>query len=260
MKKVLLMSMGVLLCLTELHAQDREFKTKLANTKDKKVTIEMAGSHLKIEGYAGDEVIILSTSGSEVPPERAKGLKPLYNTGVDNTGIGLAVTSEAGGVKIEKVTRKDGKYTIRLPKNVALLFQETNWQSSKVSVTGMDGDLEIRTNGADINLSNVTGPIVANSTSGNVNAVFSGLNQSKPTAISSISGEIDITLPAATKSDMKLRSINGEIYTDFDLGVKSSKGGLSKIGGGSNIEGTTNGGGVEIQLNTISSNIYIRKK
>ena len=59
---------------------------------------------------------------------------------------------------------------------------------------------------------------------------------------------------------MKLRSINGEMYTDFDLGSKSNKDGLSKVGGGTNIEGTTNGGGVEVQLNTISSNIYIRKK
>lgn len=254
------MSMVLLLCLTKLQAQEREHKTKLANTKDKKVTIEMAGSNVKIEGYAGDEVIIVASSGVEAAPERAKGLKPLYSTGVDNTGLGLSVTSEANGVKIEKVMRKDAKYTIRLPKNVALLFQETNWQSSKLNISGMDGDLEIRTNGADINLNNVTGPIVANTTSGNVNVVFSGLNQSKPTAISSISGEIDITLPGTAKSDMKLRSINGEMYTDFDLGTKSTKNGLSKVGGGSNIEGTTNGGGVEVQLNTISSNIYIRKK
>ncbi|MCE6987535.1 DUF4097 family beta strand repeat-containing protein [Dyadobacter sp. CY323] len=261
MKKVLLMSIGGLLCLAELQAQGLEYKAKLANTKDKKVTIEMAASDVKIEGYAGDEVIIQASKNFEAPPERAKGLKPLYNTGVDNSGIGLSVTPENGGLRIEKVIRKEAKYTIRVPKQVSVLFQETNWQGgSKLNISGMDGDLEIKTNGADINLTNVTGPVVANSTSGNVNVIFSGLDQSKPTAISSISGEIDVTLPANVKSDMKLRSINGEMYTDFDLGVKSSKGGLSRVGGMSNIEGTTNGGGVEVQLNTISSNIYIRKK
>ncbi|TLV02285.1 DUF4097 family beta strand repeat-containing protein [Dyadobacter luticola] len=261
MKKVLLTGIVTLLCLTEMRAQGQEFRAKLANTKDKKVIIEMTASDVKIEGYAGDEVIIQAAKNMEVAPERAKGLKPLYNSGVDNSGIGLSVITEGNSVKIEKVMRKEAKYTIKVPKQVAVFFQEVNWQGgSRLNISGMDGDLEIKTNNTDINLTNVTGPVVANSTSGNVTATFTALDQTKPTAISTISGEIDVTLPATVKSDMRLRSINGEMYTDFDLGVKSSKNGLSKVGGGNDIEGTTNGGGVEFQLKTISSNIYIRKK
>ena len=89
---------------------------------------------------------------------------------------------------------------------------------------------------------------------------FSNLAQGKPTAISSISGDVDITLPATAKSNLKLRSINGEMYTDFDLGVKNTKDGMSKVGGMANVDGAINGGGVEMTLNTISSNIYIRKQ
>ncbi|QRR01126.1 DUF4097 family beta strand repeat-containing protein [Dyadobacter sandarakinus] len=260
MKKVLLASMVGLLCLTRLQAQSLEYKTKLGNLKDKKVIIEMAASTIRIEGHNSDEMVIQASSGSPALPERAKGLKPLYQSGVDNTGIGLSVTPDAGGLRIEKVARKEIKYTLKLPKNVAVLYQEVNWQGGKITIADMDGDLEVKTNGSDIVLTNVTGPVVANSTSGSVDVVFSSLSQAKPTSISVISGEVDVTLPAATKADMKLRSINGEMYTDFDLGKKSPAGGLSKVGGGSNIEGTVNGGGVEFTLNTISSNIYIRKK
>ncbi len=258
MKKRLLLSVGALLCLTTAYAQ--EYKTKLANAKDRKVIIEMAGADIKIEGHNSDEVIIQASSGYEAPPERAKGLKPLYNTAVDNTGIGLAVTPESGGLRIEKAARKDIKYTIRLPRKVAVLYQQANWQGSGIAISNMDGDLEVRTNNADIDLTNVTGPVVANSTSGEVKVIYSSLSQEKPTAISTISGAVDITLPASAKSNLKLRSISGEMYTDFDLGLKNTKDGMSKVGGGSNIEGTTNGGGVDIQLNTISSNIYIRKQ
>jgi len=247
-----------LLCLT--NAQAQEYKTKLANAKDRKVTIEMDAGHLKIEGHNSDEVIIQASSGYEAPPERAKGLKPIYNTAVDNSGIGLSVTQENGGLKIEKATRKQIKYTIKLPRKVAILYQETNWQGSSVAISNMDGDLEIRTNNAGIDLNNVTGPVVANTINGEVKIVYSALNQDKPTAISTINGPIDITLPANTKANMKLRSINGEMYTDFDLGVKSTKDGMSRVGGGNNIDGTANGGGVEMQLKTISSNIYIRKQ
>ncbi len=258
MKKLLLMSAGILWFLTNVQAQ--EYKTKLSNSKDRKVTIEIASSDIKIEGHNSDEVVIQASSGYEAPPERAKGLKPLYYNAVDNSGIGLAVTPENGGIRIEKATRKEIKYTIRLPRKVAVLYQQTNWQGSSITISNMDGDLEVRTNNADIDLLNVTGPVVANSTSGEVKVIYSNLSQEKPTAISTISGAVDITLPGNAKSNLKLRSINGEMYTDFDLGVKNTKDGMSKVGGGNNIEGTTNGGGVEIQLNTISSNIYIRKQ
>ena len=258
MKKLLLLSIGLAWCLTTAHAQ--EYKTKLANAKDRKVTIEIDAGHLKIEGHNSDEVLIQASSGYEAPPERAKGLKPIYNTAVDNSGIGLAVTPENGGLKIEKATRKQISYTIKLPRKIALLYQETNWQGSNITISNMDGDLEIRTNNAAIDLNNVTGPVVANTINGPVTITYSSLSQEKPTAISTINGPIDITLPTTAKANLKLRSIGGEMYTDFDLGLKTTKDGMSKVGGGHNIDGTTNGGGIEMKLNTINSNIYIRKQ
>lgn len=258
MKKLLLLSIGLACGFTMANAQ--EYKTKLANAKDRKVTIELDAAQLKIEGHNSDEVIIQASSGYEAPPERAKGLKPIYNTAVDNSGIGLAVTQESGGLKIEKAARKQINYTIKLPRKVAILYQETNWHGSNITVSNMDGDLEIRTNNSSIDLNNVIGPVVANTINGEVNIVYSTLSQEKPTAISTINGLIDITLPSTAKASVKLRSIQGEMFTDFDLGLKNTKDGMAKVGGGRNTDGTINGGGVEMKLNTINSNIYIRKQ
>ncbi|RYF64163.1 MAG: hypothetical protein EOO39_27160, partial [Cytophagaceae bacterium] len=184
MNRIILLIAGLLWSLAPIQAQ--EYKTKLANSKDRKVTIELDATSLKIEGHNSDEVIIVASSGYEAPPERAKGLKPLYNSNVDNSGIGLAVTTENGGLRIEKATRKPIRYTIRLPRKVALLYKETNWQGSLISITNMDGDLEIKTNNASVNLTNVTGPVVANTINGEVKVVYSTLSQEKPTAISTI--------------------------------------------------------------------------
>jgi hypothetical protein len=257
MKKVLLLSVGCLWQLTVLHAQ--EYKTKLANSRDQKVTILLDASSLKIEGYNGNEVIVQTSAKMEPMPERAKGLRPLYNPAVDNTGIGLAVTSDNGGIRIEKASRKNIPYTIRVPQKAAILYEQTNWGQGDVTVQNVEGDLEIRTKNGGISLLNVTGPVVANTTNGEVKVVYTSLNQSKPTAISTISGAIDVTLPASAKSNLKLSSISGEMYTDFDLGL-NKKDGMTRMGGGHSINGTTNGGGVDLQLKTISSDIYIRKQ
>lgn len=254
---MLLLGIGCLCQWTVLYAQ--EYKTKLANNRDQKLTIMIDATNLKIEGYNGNEVIIQTSAKLEPVPERAKGLRPLYNAAVDNTGIGLAVTAENGGLRIEKASRKNMPYTIRVPQKVAILYEQTNWGSGDVTVQNVEGDLEIRTKNGGISLLNVTGPVVANTTNGEVKIVYSTLNQSKPTAISTISGAIDVTMPATTKANLKLSSINGEMYTDFDLGL-NKKEGLTRMGGGHVINGATNGGGVDLQLKTISSDIYIRKQ
>lgn len=257
MKRNILAGILFLGCIGGAFAQ--EFKAKLANAKDGKISIEMDAGDLKIEGYDGDEVIFKG-NGFEAPPEQAKGLKALYNTAVDNTGIGLSVTNQNGILKVEKASRKHVNYAIKVPKNSAVFFEQTNWNRANITISNVEGDLEIKTNNGKIELLNITGPVVANTTAGDVKVVYSSLDQAKPSAISVISGTIDVTLPANAKANLNMRSITGEMYTDFDLGQKTSKDGLPKVGGGHTIDATANGGGVEIQLKTISSNIYLRKQ
>ena len=255
----MLLSLGVLGLTATIQAQ--EFKTKLANSKDQKVTFEINSADVKIEGGNSDEMVIRASGEREVIPERAKGLKAVYYDAVDNTGIGLAVTKDGNGLKIEKAVRKSVKYTVRLPRKVAVKFQQTNWQGgSNISISNMDGDLEITSLNADVDLINVTGPVVANSTSGTIKVVYTNFSQEKPSSISNISGAVDIALPASAKSNLNLHSINGEIFTDFEWPKKQSKDGMEKVGFGNTIKTEINGGGVGIQLNTISGNIYVRKQ
>ena len=45
---------------------------------------------LPIEGYDGKEIIVTNLNSEfKSPPDRAKGLKPVYAAGTDNTGIGV---------------------------------------------------------------------------------------------------------------------------------------------------------------------------
>ena len=54
-----------------------------------------------------------------------------------------------------------------------------------------------------------------------------------------------------------MKSINGEVYTDFDI-TMPSKDGMKRMSG-RKLTGTINGGGVEISLNAINDDIYLRK-
>jgi hypothetical protein len=234
-----------------------EFKTKFASNKDRKVVFEMDKSRVNIEGYDGDELLITAIGVKEAP-KRAEGLKPLYNTAVDNSGIGLSVTQENNVMRVVKASRHDAKYTVKVPRKTSVMYEEVNWNGGNLSVANVEGDVEVKLNNSSMKLTNISGPITANTTNGNIVVVFSNLAQDKPSSIRAINGHIDVALPNNTKSNLKMGTHNGEVYTDFEVDIKN-KGDLKKVGGNT-IEGTTNGGGVQLTISTINSDIYLRKK
>jgi hypothetical protein len=235
-----------------------EYKTKFANNKDRKVVFEMDKSKVTIEGYDGDELVVTALNVKQ-PPKRAQGLKPLYNTAEDNSGVGLSVTQENNVMRIVKASRHDARYNIKVPRKTAIMYEEVNWNGGNLSVANIEGDVEVKLNNSSMKLTNISGPISANTTNGNIIVTFKDLSQTKPSSIRATNGHIDVALPASTKANFKMSTHNGEIYTDFDVDLKN-KGDLKRLAGGNTIEGVTNGGGVQLILSSINSDIYLRKK
>ena len=90
-------------------------------------------------------------------------------------------------------------------------------------------------------------------------------------SFSTMNGEIDVTLPANIKTNVKMKTDQGDIFTDFDVKLdatsqppqvedKRKKGGRYRVRLNRGTSGTINGGGPEIQFTTFNGNILIHKK
>lgn len=242
-----------------------EYKVKFGGSaKDRRLEINLDKSNLTIEGYNGDELII-TTDKSEATPERAKGLKSLYANGTDNTGIGLEILTEGSTIKVTKVNKRDGDYKIKVPKNISLVITEMSFFGSDAfKISDIEGDIEVEAKNSNVVIRNLNGSLVAHNTSGDIDVIFTKVKADKPTSITNISGEVDVTLPADTKANVKTKSISGDVYTDFDVVTEKKNDekskGMKSWGGGYEAKGTIGGGGVEMRLESISGNVYIRKK
>lgn len=238
------------------HAQ--EYKTRLTGSNPK-VIIEMRDGEVTVEGHDGNEVRISGSGGYEEPDKRAEGLRSVYNSAVDNTKMGLAVTNEGGTLRIVKASRRDANYTIRVPRGADVVYRSMTWGDDNATLQNLSGRLEVTMKNADVKLLNVTGPVVASSTSGDITVRYATLTPA-PSAISNISGAIDVALPAATKATLTMRTISGEVYTDFDLTQPKTANtdGLTRVGGQAT-GGHLNGGGTSVSLKNISGNVYVRK-
>ena len=253
MNKLILFTLTGMLAAQAGHAQD--YKLKLSG-KDRKIVLDMQGSDVTVEGIDGSELVIRG-NGFEEAPKRAEGLRPIYNSAVDNTKIGLSVTQTDNTVRIVRASRKDASYVIQVPHNSAVQFNQTNWNSGDLMVRDLTGDLEVNMKSGDMKLTNVAGPVVANTISGDILVRFAAMRQA-PSSISTVSGDVDVSMPANTKATMKLRSISGEVYTDFDMSVGKGQDELRHIGG-QVVDGSINGGGTAVSLKTVSGDIYLRK-
>jgi len=236
----------------------QDYKIAVENSKDAKLILNDFPSSLPVEGYNGKEIIITSTSNQfNEPPDRAKGLRPIYSKGVDNTGLGLSVEKNGNQITIQCLLpiTQNAEYKIKVPDNLSLKIKSGCERSNNITVQNMKNEIEINVCHS-IKLKNVTGPLVLSNISGDIDVAFTEVSKDKPISIASVSGEIDITLPAKTAMDLEMETISGNMYSDFDF---PSGGKQMRRIGGSSISTQLNGGGVSLKLNTVSGNIYLRK-
>lgn len=78
-----------------------------------------------------------------------------------------------------------------------------------------------------------------------------------PTNLKSISGFIDLSWPQQKDAELQLKSITGELYTDLTFDILNKKEDAPMVG--YDLKGRNGKGGPLLELQTISSNIYLRR-
>lgn len=258
MKKTigLLMLLGVFIASAQTR-NEFSFNVK-GNASESTLVIDQLYADLEIVGISGSEIKFVAYD-YEGLPEKAKGLKPLSGGEPENTGIGLSIKQEGNTILLAGAHSEadDAEYKISVPRNLKLKLNYNSWQGGDVKIEGMANEVEAKSQIGDLVLVDVTGPIVAYTLSSDLEVVFSSLSQVSPSSISSTSGDIDVTLPQATKGTFKMATVSGGVYTDldFDLGEEASRRRIM----GQSTTGKLNGGGVEVLLKSVSGDIYVRK-
>lgn len=248
-----LLALAMFLVAFTVKAQDHS----VAISGQKKVVIKEL-NRVSVEAYDGNKIEIRTDSKRE-HPERSEGLKPLSARGEDNTGIGLNVQTSGTEITIFQVARRlQGKYTIMIPKTMNLEIEHTgSWEGGKIEVYGISGELEISGRNNAVYMEEITGPVLVNTVYGGVEAKFTSLSQTGPTSIVSVYGSVDVTLPQNAKANLKIKTPYGEAFSDMNIEFNNEEG-MRKVS--STVEGTLNGGGVDLDIQASYSNVYLRKK
>ena len=153
--------------------------------------------------------------------------------------------------------RKNKGAEIYLPASQNLAVKST-WNGD-IEIDGFSGEIEAdaQLNGG-VRITNVNGPVTANSLNGQLEVVFGKVTQDSPISLYSTNGAVDVSLPANTPANLALSTLNGNVYTDFDVKAEDKNGLKSVLG--RDIKASINGGGVKISMKSTNGNMYLRKK
>jgi len=180
---------------------------------------------------------------------------------------GFRITEEANRVRVSSDNpNRSITFEIEAPVRSNLKLSTVN--GGEILVENIEGELDINNTNGGITLNSVGGAVKAGTTNGSVRATMTRVTAERPMAFTSLNGTVDVTLPPATKANLRMRSDNGDVYSDFDLQlapsapvVPESRGvnGRYRISRNRSIVGAINGGGPEFELRTFNSNVYVRR-
>jgi hypothetical protein len=220
---------------------------------------------ITVKAGPGKEVIIQSRGrddrrgGDSEAPMGLKRLPQQPSLSVEERNNRMEIIAASGLVAAD--------LEIQVPARTNLQLSTVN--SGDITVERIEGELEIGNVNGSITLTGVSGSVVAHTVNGKVLADLARVTPQKPMAFTSLNGVVDVTLPASTKANLKLRTDNGNVFTDFELKMLSpsapviedtrGSGGRYRVEVNRVIYGSVNGGGPDFEMRTFNGNIYVRQ-
>ena len=194
------------------------------------VKIQLGRGDLRVQGADTAEVTVKSDVQANTGRRTKDGLR------VISASSGFALTEKDNVVTVDaspewgRGSSSDFKLTV--PRNTTVVVQSA-W-GGDITCAGISGDIEINSMRGEIHLDDVSGGVVAGTMSGEIHAKIRELREGKPLSFTSMNGEVVIRVPETAKANVRLRTQNGSVLTDFEetvLVTKSEAGGGGGFGG-----------------------------
>jgi DUF4097 and DUF4098 domain-containing protein YvlB len=246
------------------------------------IQVQVMTGGITVKGTAGKEVIVEARVREEKLDEEAEVVdddmdkeekaerdKTAGMKLIPAVGTGLEIEEENNVVTIGVESWKQAvDLVIQVPSTSNLELGSTN--DGDIVVENVSGSIDVNNVNGSITLRAIAGNVVAHTVDGEVLVVLTGVAPDKPMSFSTMNGDIDVTFPAGVKAALRLKSQQGDIYSDFDVSLqpaphksteeatKTAKG-KYRISFDRYMAGALNGGGPEFTFNTFQGDIYIRK-
>lgn len=164
------------------------------------------------------------------------------------------------------------RFIVEVPSGTEYLFDTLTTASGDIAVSGVKGTVNLRsasgdltgrqisgkldanTASGDVKLDQIVGSVVAKSVSGDVEVNLEQLQGSYPLTFKSVSGDVVVKAPANLDAEIEMKTLSGDLSTDFPLTIQSAQFGSQKGATGRIGQGTH-----KIEVKTVSGDVRLKK-
>jgi hypothetical protein len=253
-------------------------------TAPRKLVVEGLIGTVTVRGYEGKEAVIEYTPGFGFSPRSVSGSTPPPGMHRIGGGGDMDVTEANNIIRVNR-----GRFMLATDLSIQVPVETSVTVNllaggGGIVLDNISGEIEASNMVGPVTVTNASGSVVAHSMSGKISVVLNKVMPDKSMSFSTMNGDIDVTLPADTKASLKMKTDNGDIFTDFDVTLDSTRAApvveeqkgkegtdgkkgkerktavRQRVRFDSTSRGTINGGGPEMQFTTFNGRILIHKK
>lgn len=226
------------------------------------LSIDFISAHIEVIGEERKDVSLAVTfSGGQRKITTPSGAKTLAGG-----GAGLEVEERDNRVSVDSDGPPSPVHIVaRVPRRAKLDLSTVN--EGEIAVRDIVGDLQLENVNGPITATNINGSVIAESVNAPIVVGLTAVAPGGATSLSSLNGDITLSLPANVKTELHLDSGRGEVVSDFELDVKPVKptiernerrGGVS-VRMENIVVANVNGGGPVIRIKTYNGDIKLSK-
>lgn len=243
-------------------------------TAPRKLIVNGLTGSVNVKGYDGKDAIVeYSGHGTIFGRGRSQAPPPAGMRRIGPNTNDLNATEQNNVIRLNGAVLGRTDLTIQVPMDTSVTVN--TFAGDAISIENISGEIEASNMAGPVTIINSSGSVVAHSMSGKITVSLNKVTPDKSMSFSTMNGDIEVTLPADTKARLKMKTYNGDIFTDTDFDVKPEPGnssvqesvaskGKTKVFRSRRHDGssyaTINGGGPEFQFTTFNGRILIHKK
>lgn len=287
MKKIALALMALALFGLFLAAHDREYavqeKEEISKTfkiadasRAAEVIVDNVWGSVRVEGTSGRDVVLTAQktilAESKEKLQKAKEEVKLDIAEKGNTvdiyvdGPFRCRDHEHGWSR----THEDPGYIVKYDFSLKVPFQTkldvSTVNEGDVEVKSVEGDFEVENVNGEVRISEINGSGKAHTVNGEVRVVFKRAPAGN-CSFGSVNGDLTISFPAGLSADFRIKTFNGEVYSDFPVTYLPAAPALREETKGKYVFRSdrffgvrTGAGGPEIKMDTLNGDILIKKR
>jgi hypothetical protein len=250
---------SALVCLLlSLNAAAQDFRKSYEIGQGGSISVRNVSGDVTVTGYEGSAVLVL---GFKEGPDRDRvsvednsagnnvDVRARYPENCDcNASIRFEVKVPRANYKFDPISSVSGDVEVTGVSG-DLLAKST---SGNVTVRGVAGAVNARSTSGNVQVGEITGTVSGKSTSGNVEVEIMQLGGAGDMEFATTSGNVRVKMPANLDADVRMSTSSGGLKTDFPLTIEEPE-----RGHGRRAAGRVGGGSRNLRLSSTSGSVSL---